>query len=75
VQNTVTALRRLLSVEGVVVKDETATMRGLGAFETGPADFSDYMILEAASRENALPLWTFDANLSPAAGASQVPGV
>ena len=71
----VTALRRLLSVEGVVVEDETATMRGLDAFEAGPADFSDYMILEAASRENALPLWTFDANLSRADGASQVPGV
>jgi len=72
---TAAALRRLLSVEGVTVEDEPATLRGLDAFEAGPADFSDYLILEAANRANALPLWTFDEQLSRADGAAQVPGV
>jgi hypothetical protein len=32
------ALRRLLSVEGVTVEYEPATVRGLDVFEAGPAD-------------------------------------
>jgi predicted nucleic-acid-binding protein len=72
---TAAALRRLLSVEGVRVEEEVAVLRGLDAFEAGPADFSDYLILEAASRAGALPLWTFDDKLAHAEGAAPVPGV
>ena len=54
------ALRHLVSAEGVVAENEAATLRALAAFETGPADFSDYLILDTARRAEALPLWTFD---------------
>ncbi len=68
-----TALRRLVGAEGVVAEDEAATLRALAAFETGPADFSDYFILDCARRAEASPLWTFDEQLGRAAGAKLVP--
>ena len=68
-----TALRRLVGAEGVVAEDEAATLRALAAFETGPADFSDYLILDTARRAEALPLWTFDEQLARATGAKLVP--
>jgi predicted nucleic-acid-binding protein len=71
---TAAALRRLLSIEGIVVEGDAATARGVAAYETGRADFSDYMILAAASRGNALPLWTFDETFSTVEGAARVPG-
>ena len=54
------AHRRLVSAEGVIAEDEAAVLRALVAFEAGPADFSDYLILDTARRAEALPLWTFD---------------
>jgi len=69
----VTTLRRLLAAEGVMAEDEAATLRALAAFEAGPADFSDYFILDAARRAEALPLWTFDEQLARATGARLVP--
>lgn len=68
-----TALRRLVGAEGVFAEDEAATLRALAAFETGPADFSDYFILDCARRAEALPFWTFDEQLGRAAGAKLVP--
>jgi predicted nucleic-acid-binding protein len=68
-----TALRRLLSAEGVIAEDEAATLRALAAFETGPADFADYLILDTARHAEALPLWTFDEQLARATGAKLVP--
>ena len=61
------------------VQAETRVLRfelvrtGLTAFETGEADFADYVILGSARRQNALPLWTFDRHLANADGAEQVP--
>ena len=68
-----TALRRLVSAEGVIAEDEAATLRALAAFEIGPADFSDYLILDTARQAEALPLWTFDEQLARATGAKIVP--
>jgi predicted nucleic-acid-binding protein len=68
-----TALRRLVRAEGVIAEDEAATLRALAAFETGPADLSDYFILDTARRAEALPLWTFDEQLARATGAKLVP--
>jgi predicted nucleic-acid-binding protein len=42
-----TALKRLVRAEGVIAEDEAATLRALAAFEAGPADFSDYLVLDA----------------------------
>jgi predicted nucleic-acid-binding protein len=67
------ALRRLMGAEGVIAEDQAATLRALAAFEAGPADFSDYFILDAARRADALPLWTFDEQLARATGAKLVP--
>lgn len=62
------ALRRLISSEGVLVEDSELVSTALDAFESGPADFSDYVILESARRAAALPLVTFDAVLSKTDG-------
>lgn len=62
------ALRRLISSEGAIVEDAELVSTALDAFEQGPADFSDYVILESARREGALPLVTFDVALSKTEG-------
>jgi len=62
-----------VSAEGVIAEDEAAVLRALVAFEAGPADFSDYLILDTARHAEALPLWTFDERLARAAGAKMVP--
>ena len=67
------ALRRLVSAEGVIAEDEAATLRALAAFEAGPADFSDYLILDTAHQAEALPLWSLDEQLARATGAKLVP--
>jgi len=65
-------LRGLSAIEGVHVEDEAATRAALAAFEAGPADFADYLILESARRRSAIPLHTFDERLSRAAGTKLV---
>ncbi len=67
------ALRSLLDTEGVTAENAPLVLSGLTAFETGEADFADYMILEGARRAQALPLWTFDGSLAQADGAARVP--
>ena len=68
-----TALKRLVRAEGVIAEDEAATLRAIAAFETGPADFYDYLVLDTARRAEALPLWTFDEQLARATGAKLAP--
>jgi predicted nucleic-acid-binding protein len=63
---TVVALRGLIDIDGVHVEDEAATHAALAAFEAGPADFADYLILESARRRSAIPLHTFDERLGRA---------
>ncbi len=69
---TTATLRRLIATDGVYVEDHATTRLALAAFEVGPADFSDYFILESARRGGALPLHTFDERLSKADGAKLV---
>lgn len=56
----VESLRRLLGSQGVTVEREAIVLAALRQYETGTADFSDYVILESARRGDALPVRTFD---------------
>lgn len=69
----VAALRKLLNTRGVVVEQEQQVLSALSAFETGGADFADYLVLTAARATQALPLWTFDERLARADGVELVP--
>ena len=40
--------------EGVVVENESAALAALAAFDVGPADFADSLILEAACRASRI---------------------
>lgn len=50
------------------LENEVAFVGALSLFRTGPANFSDYLILVAARTEET-PLLTFDKKLARAAGA------
>jgi predicted nucleic-acid-binding protein len=67
------ALKRLVASEGVVIEDAPLVSRALEAYETGTADFADYVILVASRNADALPLLTFDERLARAADAELVP--
>jgi predicted nucleic-acid-binding protein len=54
------------------LEDGPTTRLALAAFEAGDADFADYLILESARRDGALPLHTFDERLSRSDGAKLV---
>jgi predicted nucleic-acid-binding protein len=69
---TAASLRRLIDTEGVQVEEGPTTRSALAAFEAGTADFADYLILESARRDGALPLHTFDERLSRSDGAKLV---
>jgi predicted nucleic-acid-binding protein len=66
------SLRRLIDTDAVQVEDGPTTRLALAAFEVGAADFADYLILESARRDGALPLHTFDERLSRSDGAKLV---
>ena len=65
-------LRKFLATKGVRVEDPDLAQAALDAYETGPADFADYFILETARRGGMLPLRTFDEKLSRSEGAELV---
>ena len=67
------ALRRLVSTSGVTVEHDAIVRRAIAAFETGPADFSDYYIRASSSEANALPVVTFDERFAREAGVELVP--
>jgi predicted nucleic-acid-binding protein len=69
---TAATIRRLIAIDGVHVEDDASTRQALAAFETGSADFADYLILESARRGGALPLHTFDERLSRSDGVKLV---
>ncbi len=54
------SLRDLCDTEGVTIEHEDRVRRALARYETGAADFSDYLILEAGRDAGALPVVTFD---------------
>lgn len=70
---TVAALRDVLALEGVVFDDQPLISRALDSFETGTADFADYVILELSRNAKTLPLLTFDERLARTADEKLVP--
>jgi predicted nucleic-acid-binding protein len=64
------SIRGLCSVAGVVVENEHRMHRALRRFESGSADFSDYLILEAANEAQAKPVVTFDQKFSSNPGVT-----
>jgi predicted nucleic-acid-binding protein len=67
------ALRSLCDTQGVAVEQEPRVRRALVLFEQGPADFSDYLILEAARDAGALPVVTFDERFAKSDQVSLAP--
>jgi predicted nucleic-acid-binding protein len=53
-------LKRLVAIDGVVIEDLDEVKKAIVLLENGVADFSDYLIFEAALKANALPVKTFD---------------
>ena len=55
-----TILEELVATEGLVVEAADDVARGAFRYRAGGAGFSDLMVLAAARRAGALPLYTFD---------------
>lgn len=67
----VAALERLLGNQSFVLQEADIFRAALNEFRTGPADFSDYVILTQA-RAQQLDLATFDRKLGKMAGTRLV---
>jgi predicted nucleic-acid-binding protein len=67
------ALRNLVGTAGVTVEHDTIVRRAIEAFESGPADFSDYYIRESSRDASALPVLTFDERFARGADVELVP--
>ena len=63
-------LRRLLDAEEFAFLDRTAVAAALNDYESGSADFSDYLIGASAARAGAATTCTFDRALRRADGFS-----
>jgi predicted nucleic-acid-binding protein len=59
----VAAIRGVLATPPFVVTQRDAVIAALAAYEKGPADFSDYLVLEQARFEGCTTLLTFDRRL------------
>lgn len=70
----VAALQRLMDSQGVTIEEEHRVRRALARFEAGPADFSDYLVLEAARDVTALPVITFDERFARTADVELLSG-
>ena len=57
------ALRAVLATPPFVVTQRAEVLAALAQYEKGPADFSDYLILEGARAEGCSKLLTFDRRL------------
>ena len=58
----------LTQTEGLVIESDDDVNRAAMGYRQGSADFSDFMILRAAQRVGAEPLYTFDRKFSRLAG-------
>ena len=67
------ALMDLTASDSLVVEEADDVAVAAYRYRQGGADFSDLMILAAARRAGAGPLYTFDRELSRLAGAVRVP--
>lgn len=57
------ALRGLLATPPFVVAQRAEVLVAIAAYERGPADFSDYLVLESARAEGCAKVLTFDRRL------------
>lgn len=62
----------LAATDGVVIEETGDVMRAAIRYRQTSADFSDLMILAAAERAGAEPLYTFDRRLARLEGAALV---
>lgn len=68
-----TALRKLVDTVGVVVEHDAIVRGAILEYETGPADFSDYVIRESSRERSALPVLTFDERFARGQDVELVP--
>ena len=62
----------LVSTDALVIEDADDIARSAIAYRLGGADFSDFMILAAANRVGAQPLYTFDRQFARLDGTELV---
>lgn len=65
-----TILEELVATEGLVVEEADDVARAAFRYRAGGAGFSDLMILAAAERSGAQPLYTFDQKAARLEGVS-----
>lgn len=68
-----TAIEELSESAEIVIETNDDVMDALSVYRRGGVDFGDLLILAAARRAHALPLYTFDRRLSRIEGAERVP--
>lgn len=61
-------VEELTHTEGLIIESNDDVIRAAMGYRQGSADFSDFMILIAAQRAGAGPLYTFDRKFSRLAG-------
>ncbi len=67
-----TAVEELSESLEIVIETNDDVMAALSIYRHGGADFGDLLILAAAHRTRALPLYTFDRRLSRIQGAEML---
>ena len=65
-----TILEELVATEGLVIEEADDVARAASRYRTSGAGFSDLMILAAAKRSGAQPLYTFDQKAARLEGVS-----
>ena len=66
-------LQALLETRGLLFEDAVDVGRAATEYGRGGPEFADRMILAAAERAGAVPLYTFDRDLARLRGASGIP--
>ena len=62
----------LVATDTLVIEDDNDVAQAAAAYREGSADFSDLMILAAANRVGAQPLYTFDRRFARLDGTKLV---
>ena len=62
----------LVATDTLVIEDDNDVAQAAAAYREGSADFSDLMILSAANRVGAQPLYTFDRQFARLDGTELV---
>ena len=66
-------LAELLETRGLLFEEATDVAQAVAGYERGGPEFADRMILAAARRVGAVPLFTLDHGLAGMRGAAAVP--